>query len=409
MNNEATVLPEVSGTERRWLIRKLHDETVGGLLLATAAVLAMLWANSKWVNSYEALTQFKIGPESLHLHLTLTTWSADFLLAIFFYVVGCELKHELAVGSLSNPRVAAVPIGAAIGGMLVAASIFLYFNYGNEAQSAWGIPISTDVAFSLAVLAIAGSKLPVALRSFLLTLAVVNDLGAILAIAIFYSHGFEVKWFLVALVLLTGFGVLQSRKIASSAIYIPLALLIWYAMFRSGIHATIAGVAMGLLMRAKVEGNEEVSPSQLADEKWRPLSAGFAVPVFALLASGVNVSGISLSEAFTDPFTVGVLSGLVIGQPLGVTLGAFLVARFTKGTLNPELSWWDVVVVGTLASVGFTVALLITEVTFASDLVALATGKFAIVFSLLAAIIVSVVAISIRSAFIGKYQVQATK
>ena len=407
MNSNVTVLDEVPAAERRWLVRKLHDETVGGLLLLTAAVFAVAWANSAWASSYESLTHFEIGPESLHLNLTLTAWASDFLLAIFFFVVGCELKHEFVVGSLSNPKQAAVPMGAALGGMVVAASIFLAFNHGTPAQSAWGLPISTDVAFSLAVLAIAGQRLPIALRSFLLTLAVVNDMGAILVIAIFYSHGFHLDWFLAAIGLLGIFGFLQKRANTSSLIFIPLALVIWYAMFRSGIHATIAGVAMGLLMRVQILGSETVAPCERADERWRPISAGLCVPVFALLASGVSVVGISLSEALTSPFTLGVLGGLVIGQPLGVTLGAFLVARFTKGSLNPDLAWWDVVVVGTLASVGFTVALLITEVTFASDPTSLATGKFAIVFSLLAAIIVSVIAITVRSVFIGRYQDEA--
>lgn len=407
MANNATVLGEVPVSEKRWLVRKLENETVGGLLLFVSALVAVLWANSSFSASYESLTQYIIGPAALHLDLTLTAWASDFLLAIFFFVVGCELKHEFAVGSLSNPRQAAVPIGAALGGMIFAAAIFLGFNYGTDAQSAWGLPISTDVAFSLAVLAIAGQRLPIALRSFLLTLAVVNDLGAILVIAIFYSHGFHANWFALAVGLLIIFGLLQSRRVSGSYVYLPLALLIWYAMFRSGIHATIAGVAMGLLMRAKPVAGELKSPCDLADERWRPLSAGLSVPLFALLASGVNISGITLADALSDPFTLGVLGGLVIGQPVGVTIGAFIVAKFTKGTLNPELTWWDVLVVGTLASVGFTVALLITEVTFASDPASLATGKFAIVFSLLAAIIVSVVAISVRSAFIGRYRIDA--
>ena len=407
MSNNATILSDVSVVEKRWLVRKLENETFGGLLLLVAALVAMVWANSNFSQSYYSLTHYVVGPAALHLDLTLTAWASDFLLAIFFFVVGCELKHEFTVGSLANPRQAAVPIGAALGGMIFAAAIFLGFNYGTEAQSAWGLPISTDVAFSLAVLAIAGQRLPIALRSFLLTLAVVNDLGAILVIAIFYSHGFHVAWFVIAIGTLTFFGLLQARRITGAYIYLPLALFAWYAMYRSGIHATIAGVVMGLLMRAKPIAGEVKAPCDVADEKWRPISAGLSVPLFALLASGVNISGISLAEALSDPFTLGVLGGLIVGQPLGVTIGAFAVAKFTKATLNPELSWWDVIVVGTLASVGFTVALLITEVTFASDPASLATGKFAIVFSLLAAMIVSVVAISVRSAFIGRYREDA--
>ena len=177
-------------------------------------------------------------------------------------------------------------------------------------------------------------------------------------------------------------------------------------MFRSGIHATIAGVAMGLLMRVRKTGNESISPCDKAEVKLRPFSAGFAVPMFTLLAAGVNILGTSLGEALSDPLTMGVLCGLIIGQPIGVTFGAFIVSRFTKGTLNPALSWWDVAVVGSLASIGFTVALLIAEVSFGDDAAMLVTSKFAIILTNLVAIIVSVLAISLRSIAIGRYKTE---
>jgi NhaA family Na+:H+ antiporter len=404
--HEIDVLNPVPESEQGRISSALKNETVGGLLLMGAAAIALIWANSNWASSYESLVSYQIGPESLHLHLSLSTWAADFLLAVFFFVIGCELKHEFVLGTLSNPRIAAVPIGAALGGMLVAAAIFTAFNYGTSAQAAWGLPISTDVAFALAVLAIAGQRLPIELRSFLLTLAVVNDLGAIVVIAIFYGHGFYLGWFLSAVLLLVVFGLLQSRKITSLWIFVPLACVIWYAMFRSGIHATIAGVAMGLLMRVRKSEAESISPCDKAEVKLRPFTAGFAVPVFALLAAGVNIFGTSLAQALSDPLTMGVLCGLIIGQPIGVTLGAFLVSRFTKGTLNPALSWWDVAVVGSLASIGFTVALLIAEVSFGGDASMLVTSKFAIILTNLVAIIVSVLAISVRSLAIGRYKAE---
>jgi NhaA family Na+:H+ antiporter len=406
MSNEIDVFSKVPEAEQRWLVRVLKSETVGGLLLMAAAVVALVWANSAYSESYESIVNFKVGPESLQLNLPLNVWAADFLLAIFFFVIGCELKHEFVLGTLSNPRIAAVPIGAAFGGMVTAAAIFLVFNFGTPAQTAWGLPISTDVAFALAVLAIVGQRLPIELRSFLLTLAVVNDLGAILVIAVFYGHGFYAMWFGVAAALLLLFGLLQNRKVTSKFIFLPLAILIWYAMFRSGIHATIAGVAMGLLMRVRKTEVEQLSPCNNAEVTLRPFSAGFAVPVFAFLAAGVNVLGTTLGEALSDPLTLGVLCGLIIGQPIGVTLGAFLVSRFTKGTLNPDLSWWDVVVVGSLASIGFTVALLISEVSFIADPAMLGSSKFAIIFTNLVAIIVSVLAITIRSTAIGRYKSQ---
>ena len=406
MVHEVDVLTSVPESEQRWLSRALKNETVGGLLLMSAAVIALVWANSSWASSYESLVSYQIGPDSLGLHLSLSAWASDFLLAVFFFVIGCELKHEFVLGTLSNPKIAAVPIGAALGGMLVAATIFLAFNINTPAQAAWGLPISTDVAFALAVLAIAGHRLPMELRSFLLTLAVVNDLGAIMVIAIFYGHGFHLNWFITAVSLLALFGLLQNRKLTSSLIFVPLAFLVWYAMFRSGIHATIAGVALGLLMRVRKTETESMSPCDRAEVRLRPFSAGFAVPAFAFLAAGVNILGTTLGEAISDPLTMGVMCGLIIGQPIGVTLGAFLVSRFTSGTLNPALSWWDVAVVGTLASIGFTVALLIAEVTFGSDIEMLATSKFAIIFTNLVAIIVSVLAISLRSVAIGRYKTE---
>lgn len=406
MAQEIDVLNAVPLSEQRWISRVLKNETIGGLLLIGAAFLALIWANSNWADSYQSLTSYQIGPESLHLDLSLSTWAADFLLALFFFVIGCELKHEFVLGTLSNPRIAAVPIGAALGGMTVAAAIFLAFNYGTTAQAAWGLPISTDVAFALAVLAIAGQRLPIELRSFLLTLAVVNDLGAIIVIAIFYGHGFYLGWFLTAVLSLAVFGFLQSRRVTSLWIFLPLALIIWYAMFRSGIHATIAGVAMGLLMRVRKSESESVSPCDKAESKLRPITAGFAVPVFAFLVAGVNIFGTSLGQAFADPLTVGVICGLIIGQPVGVTLGAFIVSRFTRGTLNPALSWWDVAVVGCLASIGFTVALLVAEVSFGDDVAMLSTSKFAIIFTNLIAITVSIAAIWARSVAIGRYKTE---
>ena len=403
MTQEIDVLNAVPVVEQRWILRVLKNETNGGLLLISAAILALIWANSVWADTYQSLVDFQIGPASLHLHLSLGTWAADFLLAIFFFVIGCELKHEFVIGTLSNPRIAAVPIGAAAGGMLVAAAVFSVINYGTPAQVAWGLPISTDVAFALAVLAIAGQRLPIELRSFLLTLAVVNDLGAILVIAAFYGHGLELLWLGSALALLTLFGILQHQKITSLYIYLPLALLAWYAMYRSGIHATIAGVALGLLMRVKKTESETISPCDKAETKLRPFSAGFVLPVFAFLASGVSVQNTSLAEAISNPLTLGVMLGLIIGQPIGVTLGAFVVSRFTPGKLNPALSWWDVVVVGSLASIGFTVALLIAAVSFGDNPAMLNMSKFAIIFTNLVAIAVSVLTIRLRSLAIGRY------
>ncbi len=400
--DEITVLDEVPASQRRWVLQALRDETTGGLLLMAVTVIALIWANSPWSHSYEHIANLPFGTPQFSLPLNI--WAADFLLAIFFFVAGVELKHEFVSGTLSSPRKAAVPMAAALGGMVTSAVIFLAINHSSGHQSAWGIPISTDIAFALAILAIAGRKLPIELRSFLLTLAVVNDLGAITVIAIFYSHGFHAKYFAIALVLIAIFATLQSRGFRHVAFYIPLALGTWYAMYESGIHATVAGVAMGLAMRVTPRGSEKLSPGDQAEHAIRPISSGLCVPIFALLSAGVSLQGFSISAGLTHPLTLGVLCGLVIGQPLGVTLAAYVTTKLTGGSLNEELTWWDVLVVGSLASIGFTVALLVSEVSFADDPATLAISKFAIVLTNVVAMSVAITAISLRSRFIGRYR-----
>jgi NhaA family Na+:H+ antiporter len=389
-------------TQQRWLARIMRNETVGGVLLLLCAVAALIWANSAAHEAYEHFIHFKLGPSSLGLHLPLHVWAADGLLAVFFFVAGVELKHEFVSGTLSTPRLASVPMAAAFGGMLTSGLIFIAINRGTPVAQAWGLPISTDIAFALAVLAVVGRGLPIELRTFLLTLAVVNDLGAITVIAIFYSHGFNAIAFVAACICIGVFALLQSRGVRVPGLYILLALVIWYATFRSGIHATVAGVAMGLAMRVKRHEGESVSPADRADDLLRPFSAGLCAPLFALVSTGIVFDGLAVGDAIRNPLTIGVVAGLVIGQPLGVMLGAFLTSRFTKGQLNPALSWWDVLVVGTLASIGFTVALLINEVSFGDDVAQLTSGKFAIVLTNVVAILVSSSAVLLRTRAISR-------
>ena len=396
MDNATSFLAPVVQTEQRWIGRVLRNETVGGVLLLVAALTAIVLANSPLHDIYVKFVEFSFGPDSLGLHLPARLWAADGLLAVFFFVAGVELRHEMSSGSLSTPRLAIPPIAAALGGMATSAIIFLVFNHGLFSAEAWGLPISTDIAFALAVLAVVGRGLPLELRAFLLTLAVVNDLGAISIIAIFYSHGFHGSYFGLSILLLAAFGLLQARGVRSIYIFAPLALAIWVSMFHSGIHATVAGIAMGMLMRVEKREGEEISPGDRMELVLRPISAGVCAPLFALTAAGVSLAGMSLAHALQQPLTLGVIFGLIIGQPLGVTVGAYIAVRFTRATLNPQLSWWDVVVVGSLASIGFTVALLINDVTFRDSPDQLSNGQLAIVFTNLVAIVVSAVVVIVR-------------
>jgi len=395
--DENMFLEPIVAPESGRIVRALRQETTGGLLLIAISVIALVLANSSLAAAYESFTHFKFGPQSLHLNLTVAQWAADFLLAIFFFVVGNELKHEIVKGSLADPREALVPIVAALSGMTLAAAIFLTLNHGDPAASAWGIPISTDVAFALAVLALAGRGLPLELRSFLLTVAVVNDLGAISVIAIFYDQGFHLLEFIFAIVSIIIFAILQKRYLTSLWLSIPLALNAWYWMYQSGIHATIAGVALGLSMNVNAKTGQSQSPAERAEHVFRPISAGICVPIFAFASIGIALDGGGISRMLQDHLTQGILFGLIIGQPVGVTLGAYLTTKLTKGTLNPLLSWWDVLVVGMLAAIGFTVALLVSEVSFHGNLQLLGTAKFGIAFTNIVAIAFAIIAVRLRN------------
>jgi len=397
VTEENVFLEPIQPPESGRIARALREETTGGLLLIATAVVALTLANSPLAGIYESFTKFKFGPDALNLHLSVAHWSADLLLAVFFFVVGNELKHEFVKGSLADPKEALVPIVAAITGMVFAGGIFLLFNAGKAGASAWGIPISTDVAFALAVLAIAGRGLPLELRSFLLTVAVVNDLCAITVIAIFYDQGFNAKEFVIALAFIAIFALLQRRYLTALWLNLPIALLAWYWMYQSGIHATIAGVALGLAMNVGAKSDAGESPADKAEHKLRPISAGICVPIFAFTSIGISLADSSITQMISDPLTLGIIFGLVVGQPLGVTLGAFLTTKLTRGTLNPTLTWWDVLVVGTLAAIGFTVALLVSEVSFHANTELLKTAKFGIALTNAVAIVVAVLAVRMRN------------
>ena len=388
-------------TERLWLLRALREETVGGVLLLVAAVVAMVLANSAWGDWYAELTATVVGPAALKLNLSLGAWAADGLLAVFFFIAGLELKHEFVLGSLASRRKAAVPVAAALGGMIVPALLYAAVNLTSDAGApiGWGIPMATDIAFALAVLAVVGRKLPVALRAFLLTLAVVDDLGAITVIAIFYSEYFYFTPFLAAVALLALYAWLQHQRVRSWLIYVPLALAVWTLVHASGVHATVAGVALGLLTRVRADPGEAASPAERLQRRIQPLSAGICVPLFAFFAAGVDLRGNDLAATFSTPLALGIIIGLVVGKPIGVLGGAWLTARFTKASLSSSLAWRDVGAIGFIAGIGFTVSLLISELAFDDAPAQLNTAKVSVLAaSVLAALLASIALVS-RSRF----------
>lgn len=362
-----TFLGRLSLPERNYLTDALRTETVGGIILLVAAVAALVWANT-FGSSYTTVSHLHFGPEALGLHLSVAHWAADGLLAIFFFVAGVELKRELVAGELRDPKAAALPVVAALCGMAVPAAVYaLVTVLGNGSTSGWAVPTATDIAFALAVLAVIGTSLPSALRAFLLTLAVVDDLFAILIIAVFFTENIDFVALIGAFVGLALFYLLLRLNVRGWYIYVPLALVIWGLMYNSGVHATIAGVAMGLMLRCTRRDGEAHSPGERIEHLVRPLSAGFAVPLFALFSAGVSLSGGALAGVFTRPETLGVVLGLVVGKTIGIFGGTWLATRFTKAELNNDLAWPDVLAVAALAGIGFTVSLLIGELAFAGD------------------------------------------
>ncbi|NQU37719.1 MAG: Na+/H+ antiporter NhaA [Actinobacteria bacterium] len=377
----------------RAVVEWLRDETIGGAILLVAAAAALIWANSPWSAEYFTLANTKIGPEALDLNLSLSKWAADGLLAVFFFVAGLELKYEFVRGSLRKFQTAVVPVAAALGGMIIPALFFLIVNLTSDIgePSGWGIPMATDIAFALAVLAVAGRRLPIQVRIFLLTLAVVDDLGAITVIAAFYTDAVETIPLVIAALLLGLYAYLQKKRVRAWYIYLPLVLVIWEMVHRSGVHATVAGIALGLLTRAKLDPGEEESPAERLEHRVHPISAGFCVPLFAFFAAGVSIAGIDPVQALTEPLGLGIIVGLVVGKPIGVVGGAYLVTRFKNINLPDLLHWRDILAVGFVAGVGFTVSLLVAELAFDYDEVLLTDAKLAILFgSVLSAILASI-------------------
>lgn len=357
------------GGERN-LLDTLRDERTGAVLLLVATALALGWAQL-WPVGYRSTWATAVGPAAAHLHLTLGQWATDGLLAVFFFVVGLELKRELVTGELRRPATAVVPAVAAVGGMAVPALVYLAVNLtsADGRPVGWAVPTATDIAFAVGVLSLVGRSLPASLRAFLLTLAVVDDLLAIVVIAVFYARSLSVLPLLGALGAVALFAVLARRARPPVWLLLPLALTAWALLHASGVHATIAGVLLGLSAPTSLPAGaapDAASTAERWEHRWRPLSAGVAVPVFALAAAGVTVSGDVLRAASHDPVALGVAAGLVLGKPLGILAATWAVARFTRATLAPTLGWADVLGVGLVGGIGFTVSLLVGGLAFGS-------------------------------------------
>jgi NhaA family Na+:H+ antiporter len=342
----------------------LREETTGGKLLLLATAAALLWANLA-AGSYRQVwgADLAVGPEWLHLHLTAGDWVADGLLAVFFFVAGLEVKREFTVGELADRRAAALPFAAAFGGMVLPALVYLAVSRGASAErGAWAIPVATDIAFALGVLALAGSALPTGVRVLLLSMAVIDDLGAIAVIAALFTDEVRLGWLAGAVALAGLYWWLQRHRWNSPWLLVPLALATWVCVHATGVHATVAGVALGLLTPVVTRAGEEESPGAVLEHRLHPLSAGFVVPLFAVAAAGITLG--AAGDALGDPVAHGVVAGLLVGKTLGIFGAAWLAVRLRVAALPTGVGWGDVFPVAVLGGIGYTVSLLVSRLAF---------------------------------------------
>jgi NhaA family Na+:H+ antiporter len=341
----------------------LREETTGGQLLLVATAIALLWANVAPDSYTDFWTTYLPGPQSLHLHLTAGAWAQDGLLALFFFVAGIEVKRELTAGELAGRRQAALPVFAAIGGMIVPALIAIAVSGGDALDGgAWAIPVATDIAFALGILAIAGAALPGGVRVLLLSMAVIDDLIAIALIALLFTSGLEGLWLLGGLAFCAAYWLAHRYRIDYAWLLWLIAVAAWICIHASGVHATVAGILLGLLTPVVAREGEPRSQARRFEHRLHPLSAGVCVPLFALAAAGIPLA--AAGDALHDPIAIGVVAGLLLGKPIGILLGAWTSVRLRFGALPESIGWADVVPVAMLGGIGYTVSLLVAQLAF---------------------------------------------
>lgn len=382
------------------MLRFLHFQAGGGVAMLVATAVALVWANSPWQDSYHALldshTRVEFG-DRLLFDEPLEEWINDALMVVFFFVVGLEIKRELVVGELRRPGAVALPLIAALGGMVVPAVLYAAFNSGGEGSAGWGIPMATDIAFALGVVSLLGRHVPSSLKIFLLTLAIVDDIGAILVIAVFYTDEISLGWLALSGGIVLLLFVMRSIRVWYTPVYLVVGVAFWLTLFESGVHATIAGVVMGmfaparplvssagsslLLQRSFSDGSvsvrlarqvvfevrEQVSVADRLADLLHPWTSFLIVPVFALANAGVELSGGALGDAVRSPVTVGIVVGLVVGKLVGVTAFTWLAVRTGVCELPRGATWTQLLGIGGVAGIGFTVSLFITNLAFSAD------------------------------------------
>lgn len=360
-------------------------EIAGGLVLLAGAIGAMAWANVAAPSDYESFWRqpLRLGPGAFTLELDLRSWINDLLMALFFFVVGLEIKRELVDGELRDPRRAALPVIGALGGMLAPALLYLALNPSGPAARGWGVPMATDIAFAVGMLALVGKGAPAGLKVFLLSLAIVDDIGAIAVIAVFYSEGIHAIPLLFAASSIAAFAASWrlSGRVRVFAL-LGFAAAAWIAMHESGVHATMAGVALGFAVPAAPAAVP--SPAERLSHRLHPFSSFAVVPLFALANAGIPVHLDALAASLAHPVALGVVLGLVVGKIVGIMLASYAAVRGGVARLPEGVGWDRIVGASALAGIGFTVSLFIVDLAFTSDVLVVAAKTGVLAASLLA-------------------------
>jgi len=415
----------------------VHSEVIGSILLLACTVIALVWANSPWAGVYDDLlhTYIGVGWNDHIFKLSLHHWINDGLMVIFFFVVGLEIKRELVVGELSSFDKASLPVAAALGGMVVPALFFVALNYGGDGARGWGIPMATDIAFALGVLAIFGKRVPLGLKVFLTALAIADDLGAVAVIALFYTEKIHVGALAVAVVFLALLYPVVRLRVKRRGIVLALMVVVWLAVFASGVHATIAGILLAMVIpvrpalslkqfildaeafldRAKnriqsgscivtdreqldaveaihVRAGDALPAGLMLEHVLHPVQVWVILPLFALANAGVALGG-NVGEILASPLALGIIAGLVVGKPLGIILMSWMVVRSGKGRLPEGVTWAQVAGAGCLAGIGFTMSLFVSDLAFDNE-VLITAAKIGILAASLSSGIIGYVVLS---------------
>ncbi|WP_137222339.1 MULTISPECIES: Na+/H+ antiporter NhaA [Shewanella] len=342
----------------------LSQESAGGILLIVAVALAMILANSPLAGVYQDFlsTEVQVRVGDLDIDKPLLLWINDGLMALFFLLIGLEVKRELLEGALSSVAKASLPSFAAIGGMVFPALFYLAFNYSNpETQIGWAIPAATDIAFALGIMALLGSRVPVALKVFLLALAIIDDLGVIVIIALFYSTDLSMLSLVIAAVSIVLMVALNRKGVSSILPYGLLGFVLWVAVLKSGVHATLAGVIIAFCIPLRAKDGS--SPSEHLEHKLHPWSAFMILPVFAFANAGLSLTNMSF-DTFAEPITLGIIMGLLLGKPIGVLLFSYLAVKLKLAELPPGIGWRHIIPVAVMCGIGFTMSVFIASLAF---------------------------------------------